>query len=75
MSLLFKTEFVNEPNLIFGGRREEKDPKIGLDRFGPFRYKDEIDPLESVRVGIVSNRIGINYTYDILELLQNKIPS
>lgn len=75
MSLLFKTEFVNEPNLIFGGRREERDPKIGLDRFGPFRYKDEIHPLESVRVGIVSNRIGINHTYDILELLQNKIPS
>lgn len=75
MSLWFETKFVHEPQLVFGGKREEQDPKIGLTRYGPFRYQDEANPLESVRVGIISNRTGINLTLDILRLLQNKMPS
>lgn len=75
VSLRFKTQFVHEPQLVFGERREEKDPKIGLARYGPFRYQDEDNPLESVRLGIISNRKGISLTEDVLELLRNKIPS
>jgi len=75
MSLCFRTEFVQEPQLVFGGKREEKDPKIGLARYGPFRYEDEESPLESVRIGIISNRIGISLTLDILELLKGQVPT
>ena len=72
-SLQFKTEYVFEPQLVFGGRKEERDPKVGLARYGPFRYQDEENPLESVRIGIISNRKGINHTIDILDRLKNEI--
>ncbi|NDF27604.1 MAG: hypothetical protein EB153_08670, partial [Nitrosopumilaceae archaeon] len=62
---MFKTEFVHEPQLVFGGRKEERDPKIGLARYGPFRYDDEDSPLESIRVGIISNSKGLSLTSDI----------
>ena len=32
--------FIEEPDLIFGGQQEEKDPRIGLERHGPY-YTEE----------------------------------
>ncbi len=75
MRPMFSTEFVREPQLVFGGRNEEQDPKIGLSRYGPFRYEDEDFPLESIRIGIIGNRSGISLTLDILDLIKNKIPT
>jgi hypothetical protein len=75
MNSWFKTEFVHEPHLVFGGRKEERDPKIGLARYGPFRYDDEESPLESIRIGIISNPRGLSLTLDVLDLLKSKIPT
>ena len=76
MSSVFRTDFVDEPKLVFGGRHEEDaDPKTGLARYGPYRYEDEEFPLERVAVGIVGNRAGIGLAQDIIGILQKPLPS
>lgn len=75
MNLRFSTEFVKEPQLVFGKQNEERDPKIGLSRYGPFRYEDEDAPLESIRIGVIGNRHGISLTLDVLDLIKDKIPT
>lgn len=75
MNFLFNTEYIFEPQLVFGNRKEERDPKIGLARHGPFRYEDEEVPLQSIRVGIISNRKGITLTESVLDMIKARIPS
>lgn len=75
MSSVFRTDFVAEPKLVFGGRQEEDDPKTGLARYGPYRYEDEEIPLERAAVGIVGNRIGIGLAQEIIEMLEKPLPS
>lgn len=31
----FLTKYLEEPDLVFGDQREEKDPKLGLKYLGP----------------------------------------
>lgn len=75
MRKTFSTSFIEEPILVFGHGEEEKDPKKGLFRSGPFTYHDENPSLHNIRVGIISNRNGISLTLDILEKIKEKIPS
>lgn len=66
---MFETHYISEPDLIFGHKGEDKDPRIGLDRFGPFFYSDEQGPLENIRVGIIGTRTNIEETRKIIELI------
>lgn len=76
MSSAFRTDFIGEPRLVFGMRREEEDdPKTGLARYGPYLYEDEEIPLERVPVGIVSNRIGVGLAQDVIGILQKPTSS
>jgi len=54
----FYTFFVEEPDLIFGGQQEEKDPKTGLDRYGPYFAEDEktFSP-QQARIGLIGTVI------------------
>ena len=70
---MFSTEYVVEPVLIFGGGGEEKDPKKGLKRSGRFTYSGEEASLHKIRIGIIGNRLGIDMTKDILDMLKKEI--
>ena len=52
----FKITYLEEENLMFGGRKEEKDPRIGLNKFGPFKYLTESELLDKIKLGIIGDK-------------------
>ena len=75
MAIKFSAKYIVEPDLIFGNKNEDKDPRIGLGQFGPFYFSSEGSPLESVSVGIVGNRDCIKLARQILDLIQKPVLS
>lgn len=70
----FRATYLDEPDLIFGGHKEEKDPRQGLSNFGPYHYKDEAS-LENIKIGIIGNQLMIDRTVEILKtLIQRDVP-
>lgn len=68
--------YIKEPDLVFGQKGEEKDPKLGLKHFGPYFSPDEEIPSPMwVRVGIVGTGETITLTKRIINLLGNEIKS
>lgn len=68
--------YIEEPDLVFGHRGEEKDPKLGLKHFGPyFSPSEQVPSPMQVRVGIVGSGTTITLTKRILKLLGNEIKS
>ncbi|MFN8792580.1 MAG: argonaute/piwi family protein [Bdellovibrionales bacterium] len=50
----FDSGVVEEPLLLFGGRKEHVDPKTGLSLFGPYSLSGQNKPtLSSITVGII----------------------
>jgi len=73
---VFRADYIEEPDLVFGGQKEEKDPRIGLRYHGPYHYTTEKEPSPSqVRVGIVGNGATITITKQVLQKLQEPIAS
>jgi hypothetical protein len=72
---IFKIVYIPEENLIFGGNREEKDPRVGLKQFGPYRYASESSAVETIRAGVVGNKSIIEKIKDIHKLITNPIES
>ncbi|NHI83436.1 MAG: hypothetical protein EAX81_03955 [Candidatus Thorarchaeota archaeon] len=68
----FKSQFIEEPKLLFGGQREEEDPRIGLKYFGPYHAKDE-EPIGQVRLGIIGTGSGREVAKNIIDLLGQEI--
>jgi hypothetical protein len=61
-------DYIEEPDLVFGGQKEEKDPRIGLRYHGPYYYTTEKEPAPSqVRVGIVGSGVTITLTKQVLQ--------
>jgi len=75
MSSNFETQYLMEPDLMFGRQGEDKDPRIGLKYHGPYFYPSEGAPLESVRIGIIGNRECTAIVEKILGFIQKKVPS
>lgn len=75
MSSRFVAKYIPEPDLVFGNRGEDKDPRIGLKQFGPYFYSTEDSPLESVRVGIIGNKQSISLAKKVLEFIKKQVPS
>lgn len=73
--MTFKTDYLKENNLVFGDMREEKDQRIGLERFGPFRYPSEKGPLGSIKLGIIGNKQTIEKSKDLIEFIADPIDS
>ena len=71
----FVAKYIPEPDLVFGNKREDKDPRIGLKHFGPFFHSDEQTPLESVRIGIIGNKECTNLAQKILEFIEKSVVS
>jgi hypothetical protein len=70
----FRSLFLEEPDLVFGGQREEKDPKIGLRYLGPYQYASEQTPTPGqVKVGIVGTATTIDLIQQIIGKLQQPI--
>lgn len=68
--------YIKEPNLFFGHKGEEKDPKLGLKHFGPYFSSDEEIPSPMrVRIGIVGTGHTIAMTKRIINLLGKEIKS
>ena len=75
MNPRFVAKYIPEPDLIFGNRNEDKDPRIGLSHFGPFFHHDEQTPLESIRVGIIGNKECTDLAKKILEFIERPVTS
>lgn len=72
----FPAFFIEEPDLIFGYKGEEKDPRLGLKRYGPYFSPSEPAPSPSqVRVGIIGSGDTLTLTRQILEMLSGAIRS
>ena len=68
--------YIEEPDLIFGHRGEEKDPRLGLKHFGPYFSPSESAPSPiQVRVGIVGSGTTITLAKRVLKLLEQEIRS
>ncbi len=64
-----------EKDLVFGGNEEEKDPRIGLTNFGPYRYSSETPNLDKIKVGIIGDKSTLEKTKSLLTAIQDKIPA
>jgi hypothetical protein len=72
----FYASYIVEPDLIFGNQREEKDPKIGLKKWGPYYTTSEKGPSPNdIRIGIVGTGVTITSTKRIIELFQKEYKS
>lgn len=75
-STKLRTTYVEEPDLVFGGQHEEKDPKIGLRYLGPYQYSSEENPTPSeVKVGIIGDSVSLDLAKQILQRLARPIES
>lgn len=72
----FFSFYIKEPDLIFGGFKEEKDPRLGLEYYGPFYTSDEktYSPKQA-RIGIIGSGTTISRTKEILDLIKGEIKS
>lgn len=70
----FTAAYLQEPDLLFGNSQEEKDPRLGLRHFGPFRHHDETN-LEKIRVGLIGDKSMLEKLKRIIELIHNQIKS
>ncbi len=69
-------EYIEEPDLVFGNKKEEKDPRLGLKYLGPYFYDDEPGPTPpQVKIGIVSDAITTTLTKRFVDALRNPIRS
>lgn len=76
MSSQFRTSYHEEPDLVFGGQREEKDPRIGLTHHGPYHFTGEKVPSPNVvKVGLVGSGETITLAKQVLEKLGKSIAS
>jgi hypothetical protein len=76
MSVAFVSHYIEEPDLVFGSQKEEKDPRIGLRYHGPYHYSTEKEPTPSqVRVGIIGTSTTITLAKQFLDKLRNPIQS
>jgi len=71
-----RASYIEEPDLVFGHQGEEKDPKLGLEHFGPYFSSDEKTPSPmQVRVGIVGTGKTITLAKEMIQLLKKEIKS
>lgn len=67
---------IEEPELLFGHRKPEADPRIGLREHGPILFDDEEMPSPRViRVGIISTGSHTTEIRQLLEELRNGLVS
>jgi hypothetical protein len=72
----FYAFYIEEPDLVFGYQKEERDPKLGLGHFGPYFSPDEKAPSPmQVRIGIVGSGTTITLAKRIIGLLKERIKS
>ncbi len=64
-----------EKDLVFGNNKEEKDPRIGLTNFGPYRYSSEEPNLDRIKVGIIGDKSTLEKSKHIIELIKKKLPA
>ena len=68
--------YIDEPDLVFGYQKEEKDPRLGLKQYGPYFSPSEKAPSPSqVRVGIIGSGETITLARQALEQLKGPIRS
>lgn len=67
--------YIPERNLIFGGQHEEKDPRLGLQYYGPYHYSTETSALEKIHLGLIGNKSTIEKAKEIIEMLGKFIDS
>ena len=73
---MFETEYIEEPNLLFGNRKEEKDPRVGITYHGPYHYSSEEGPSPNqIKVGIIGDSVSLTLTKRFLEALKQPINS
>jgi hypothetical protein len=75
LTVAFRTEYIEEPDLMFGGHKEEKDPRIGLRYHGPYFYSTEQIPLSQVRIGIVGTGATIDIAKQVIGKLKTPVNS
>lgn len=68
--------YIDEPDLVFGHRGVEKDPKLGLKYFGPYLpSNDDLPSPTQIRIGIVGTGETITLTKRIIDLLSIPVKS
>jgi hypothetical protein len=68
--------YIEEPDLIFGHKGEEKDPKLGLKYYGPYYPQTNSEPLPiQARIGIVGTGETITLSKQVLNILGTEIKS
>ena len=68
-------DYIDEPNLIFGDHKEEKDPRLGLNYHKPFTYSNKNTPIPLIKIGIIKNTSYIEKCKQIIKLISREVPS
>ncbi|MFQ5834145.1 MAG: RNA-binding domain-containing protein [Candidatus Thorarchaeota archaeon] len=68
---ILPSSYIDEPALVFGGRKEDTDPRLGLKYYGPFHTEDE-RPKSQMRVGIIATGNTLSLAKTFLEMLKTE---
>lgn len=72
---LFRAVNLQEPDLIFGGFHEEKDPRIGLAHFGPYKHQTESVGQDKIRMGIIGDKSMLEKSKQLIQMISSPIQS
>ncbi len=72
----FQGFHIDEPDLVFGFKGEDQDPRLGLKRYGPYFSPEEPGPSPTqVRVGVIGSGETITLARQLLDLLRSEVRS
>jgi len=73
---MLEAHFLVEPDLVFGNQGEEKDPRLGLSRYGPYYSPGEQAPSPArIRVGLIGTGETIGWGAEVIAKLREPIRS
>jgi len=74
--MTLEAEYLAEPDLVFGNQGEEKDPRLGMSKFGPYYSPAEGAPSPArIRIGLIGNGETLGWGEKVIVRLREPVAS
>ena len=74
--MTLEAEYLAEPDLVFGNQGEEKDPRLGMSKFGPYYSPGENAPSPArIRIGLIGTGETIGWGEKVIARLGEPVAS
>jgi hypothetical protein len=74
--MMLEAQYLSEPDLVFGNQGEEKDPRLGMRKFGPYFSPGEGAPSPArIRLGLIGTGETIGWGEKVIGRLREPVSS